>query len=176
MGLRGTPQKSNFWSQKWNFLDFLFRGSVEGRGGLQFSRKKSSLACDIPKRRRSKHGWTQKDAAARQRDLVSPYPLNSRAPRFGSGPNCPLERPPPSPPLQLKDPSLKPQPFPPKPPLPLPPPTPAGSFAILRDRAAQAGVGEGSWEARGWRTFKNTIIQGVSDTPPPEFRGCMFAP
>ena len=33
MGPRGTPQKSIFWSQKWYFSDFLFRGSVEGRGG-----------------------------------------------------------------------------------------------------------------------------------------------
>ena len=33
MGPRETPQKSIFWSQKWHFPDFLFRGSVEGRGG-----------------------------------------------------------------------------------------------------------------------------------------------
>ena len=32
MGPGGDPQKSIFWSQKWNFPDFLFRGSVEGRG------------------------------------------------------------------------------------------------------------------------------------------------
>ena len=35
MGPRGTPQKSIFWSQKWHFPDFLFRGSVEGRGGCK---------------------------------------------------------------------------------------------------------------------------------------------
>ena len=35
MGPRKTPQKSTFWSKKWHFPDFLVRGSVEGRGGLQ---------------------------------------------------------------------------------------------------------------------------------------------
>ena len=36
MGPRGTPpKKSIFWSQKWHFPDFLFRGSVEGRGGCK---------------------------------------------------------------------------------------------------------------------------------------------
>ena len=33
MGPGGAPQKSIFWSQKLHFPDFLFRGSVEGRGG-----------------------------------------------------------------------------------------------------------------------------------------------
>ena len=32
MGLRGTPRKSIFLVSKWHFPDFLFRGSVEGRG------------------------------------------------------------------------------------------------------------------------------------------------
>ena len=33
MGPGGAPQKSIFEAQKWHFPDFLFWGSVEGRGG-----------------------------------------------------------------------------------------------------------------------------------------------
>ena len=60
--------------------------------------------------------------------LGNPSMTISRAPRCGSSPNCPLEGPPPPiPPLQLEDPSLKPQPFPLH---PLPPsfPHPSSSF------------------------------------------------
>ena len=51
-----------------------------------------------------------------------PQPMHCLgAPRCGSGPNWCLEGPPPHPPLQLEDPSLKPKPFPPR---PLPPSSP----------------------------------------------------
>ena len=38
----GAPQESTFWSQKWHFLDFLCRGSVEGRGGAHLCTKEDS--------------------------------------------------------------------------------------------------------------------------------------
>ena len=47
---------------------------------------------------------------------------------------------PPIPPLQLENPSLKPQP---SLPVPLPHPPPLALFAMLREGAAQAGLGEG---------------------------------
>ena len=49
---------------------------------------------------------------------------------------------PPHPPLQSEDPSLKPKPFPPRA-LPPSPPPPLALFAMLRDGAAQSGVGGG---------------------------------
>ena len=79
---------------------------------------------------------------------ATPRELGSRAPRCGSGPNYPLEGPPPPPPLQLKDASLKPQPFPHH---PLPPSFPTHLGSILQEPAAQVGVGEGSTGAGGWR-------------------------
>ena len=69
----------------------------------------------------------------------------SRAPKCGSGPNCPLEGHPLFPPLQLEDPSLKPQPFRPHPP-PSSSPHPAALSAMLWEGVAQAGVG---WKRRG---------------------------
>ena len=67
-------------------------------------------------------------------------------PRSGSGPNCPLEG---SPPLQLEDSSLKPQPFSPR---PLPPshPHPLALFATLRRGWPRPVWGRGP-RARGWR-------------------------
>ena len=77
----------------------------------------------------------------------------SRAPRCGSGPNCPLEGPPPpqppivtaepfpqatAPPLLTLPPSFFPQ-----------PPPPLALFAVLREGVALAGAGEGSLGRRG---------------------------
>ena len=82
----------------------------------------------------------------------------SRDPRCRSGPNCPLEPHPP----------IAPQPFPPHP-LPRSSPfTPLALFAMLREGAAQAGVGEGSLGAVGGErvassTWGQTHIWGFSN-------------
>ena len=75
--------------------------------------------------------------------LTTEFPaIKLNAPRCGSGPNCPLEGPPPPSKQNWRTLSLKPQPFPPHllPPLP---PTPLGLFAMLREGAPYAGVGWG---------------------------------
>ena len=92
--------------------------------------------------------------------------VRSRAPRRGSSPNCPLEGPP-HPPLQLEDPSLKPQPFPPH---PLPPssPHPSGSFCnapggrptLVWGRCPRAQGGGGGGPPSG--TWGQTHIWGYS--------------
>ena len=71
----------------------------------------------------------------------SPSPLGV-APRCGSSPNCPLEGPPQSPPLQLEEPSSHSPSPPPSP--PQLPPICLGSFvAMLWEGEAQVAVGEG---------------------------------
>ena len=81
-----------------------------------------------------------------------PHPsTNLGAPRCGSGPNWCLEGPPPSPiAIGGPFPQAKALPSPPSPSL-FPPP-PLALFAMLRDGAAQSGVGAGVLECRGgWR-------------------------
>ena len=66
----------------------------------------------------------------------------SRALDVGPAPIALLKFPP-QPPLQLEDPYVKPQPFSPRHLAPSSP-HPLALFAMLRERAAQARVGEGS--------------------------------
>ena len=83
-----------------------------------------------------------------------PHPsqlLLSRAPRCGSGPNCPLEA---HPLRQLEDPSFQPQPFPPYPP---PSPDRPGSFGNAPGRAAWAGVVETAHRGGGGRPSKRHL-------------------
>ena len=95
-------------------------------------------------------GHTTKTATILWRFLLAAFHYLSRAPRCGSGPNCRLENPPHPPHLQLEDPSLTTAlPSPPSP--SLFPPTPLALFVMLREGAAQAGVGEGSLSRKGWR-------------------------
>ena len=66
---------------------------------------------------------------------------------------------PPHPPLQLEGPSLKPKPFPPRPLPPSSPPPLLALFAVVRDGAAQPGVG-----GRGLRVQGGQGGEGPSST------------
>ena len=76
------------------------------------------------------------------------------------------------PPLQLEDPSLTTTlPSPPSP--SLFPPTPLALFAMLREGAAQAGVGEGSLSRKGWR---GRAVQAALRARPTSVRAQLLQP
>ena len=70
--------------------------------------------------------------------------FHSRAPKCGSGPNCPLEG-------KERTPPSSHSPFLPPPSFPLPPTLPVSFCSAPGGSTAKAGVGEGSQGSEGWR-------------------------